>query len=157
MRDNPWALEFLDQGRAIIARERRARGGEAEDNGEEDLADAEAADPLMEVDAMLAAMAEAKDAANEADENPLFRTRPLMGKWTLEHTGMVCDAYQCRATDPWRGLGFLLRVGHRPSTSFQHELVWCRWGTHLLQVLVREGGLLLRCVDGGRCSWQSFR
>jgi hypothetical protein len=59
-------------------------------------ADAGDADPIGEVEALFQAMQGARDAAG-ADESVLFRTRPLMGRWTLAHVGQVCDAYQCRA------------------------------------------------------------
>ena len=36
-------------------------------------------------------------AAVDEEDFVCFRTRPLMGKWTLHHLGVVCDAYQCRA------------------------------------------------------------
>jgi hypothetical protein len=95
VQQHPWALEFL-----VAARD-NVRPGQAHLDEERIVEDQyenddEEADPLGEIDALFAAMEKAKSAVGE-DDLVLFRTRPLMGKWTLLNTGVVCDAYQCRA------------------------------------------------------------
>ena len=42
-------------------------------------------------------MSKAKEHADREEDLVVFRTRPLMGAWTLAHAGVVCDAYQCKA------------------------------------------------------------
>ena len=60
---------------------------------EEPQEEEEQLDVLGEVDALFEAMEQAKEAVGD-DDPVLFRTKPLMGRWTLHHIGVACDAYQ---------------------------------------------------------------
>lgn len=146
VQSNPWALEFLDGGRAILQKERKRLGERADEGGDSDCT--EEVDALGEVSALFEAMAEAKDAVGDEDLL-LFRTRPLMGKWTLRHTGVVCDAYQCRAVGEDAEL-FCLRFNISQPLRFSTMLYgkegaltccryWCAKVSYFYQVYMDAG------------------
>ena len=90
-------MEFLEEGGDLLRRERARRGEHAHAELDPDGEEGDLLDPIGDAEALLAAMAVAKKAADEVEESLFFRTRPLMGRWTMEHAGVACDAYQSRA------------------------------------------------------------
>lgn len=117
-KDNPWALEFLGEGQQLLRRDRqRVARNSAEGSDSED---AEELDILGEVGALYEAMGEAKEAVGE-QESLMFQSRPLMGKWTLAHTGVVCDAYQARAVGD-HAIQFCVEFGIQQPVRFSTQL-----------------------------------
>lgn len=163
VQEHPWALEFLGDGHQLVRKESQKRGASSAEDDDTDEDPGDEVDCLGEVGALFEAMRKAKDAVGD-EAMCCFRTRPLMGKWTLLNTGIVCDAYQCRAVGD-EAVEFALTFGIQQPLRFATSLYgpegaltccryWCAKLSFFYQLWLDSGACGFPFTDEALRTWQ---